>query len=161
MRSLPPFVTPVGVVVGGTAAGLGRLAAACGLGVLQVHPPFASRLVRALRPVRIIHAAQIGSRRDLASLRRSRAPLFLLDARDPNRPDRPGGTGRRLDPRLLRGTRLPAPFLLAGGLTPANVASAVRRVRPWGVDVSTGVERSPGRKDSRKMDRFVRAAKCA
>ncbi|MEK7476778.1 MAG: phosphoribosylanthranilate isomerase [Candidatus Coatesbacteria bacterium] len=158
VRSLPPLVAAVGVCVGGTSRDLRALAAGSGVGVLQVHPPFASRLVPALRPFPVIQAVQVRVRADLRGLRGSGAALFLLDAYDPVLS---GGTGRRLDPRVLAGARLPAPFLLAGGLTAGNVAAAIRRVRPYGVDVSSGVERAPGRKDPGKMIRFVRAAKCA
>jgi len=158
VRALPPFVTPVGVFVGGRPADIRAVAAHCGLGLVQVHGPLASSGLAALRPYPLIRAVQVRTRRDLASLRHSRPALFLLDAFHPGLS---GGTGRRLDLRLLSGLRLPAPYLLAGGLTPGNVASAVRRIRPWGVDVSAGVECAPGRKDVRKMTRFVRAAKAA
>jgi phosphoribosylanthranilate isomerase len=158
VRGLPPLVTPVGVCVGGRPRDLRALASACGLALLQVHGPTAGRLVLTLRPFPVMQAVQVRVGSDLRALRRSRPALFLLDAFDPALA---GGTGRRLDLAVVAGARLPAPFLLAGGLDPGNVAAAIRRVRPYGVDVSTGVERGPGRKDRAKMIRFVRAAKAA
>ena len=70
-----------------------------------------------------------------------------------------GGSGRTFDWRLLSRLEAPRPFLLAGGLTPANVRDAVRAVRPDGVDVASSVEREPGIKDAEKLRRFVLSAK--
>ena len=72
-----------------------------------------------------------------------------------------GGTGHRAPWELLRGFDVGVPLVLAGGLTPENVAEAVAVVRPWGVDVASGVERSPGEKDPEKVVRFVKNARSA
>ena len=82
------------------------------------------------------------------------ADLLLIDSHAP-------GSGEVFDWSLAEGAPLARPFLLAGGLTPDNVAEAVERVRPFGVDVATGVERSPGRKDPVKVRDFVRNARAA
>jgi phosphoribosylanthranilate isomerase len=84
------------------------------------------------------------------------ADVVLLDAPDP-------GSGRVFDWCQVSGALDGVRLLLAGGLTPDNVAEAIRRVRPWGVDVSTGVETAPGsgRKDPRKLRRFIQAARAA
>lgn len=158
VRSLPPAVATVGVFVGGPAARLKAVARACGLAMVQVHGGLPAGLLKALSPFPVIHAVNVGGRRDFAAARRSRAPLFLLDARVKGLH---GGTGVRLDPRLVRRARLEVPFLLAGGLGPDNVARAVRVARPWGVDACSGVEERPGRKDRAKLRRFVRAAKAS
>ena len=82
------------------------------------------------------------------------ADAFLIDSATP-------GSGEVFDWSLAEGAPSNRRIILAGGLTPDNVADAVRVVRPWGVDVSTGVEAAPGRKDARKMRAFVEAAKAA
>lgn len=82
------------------------------------------------------------------------ADAFLIDSAAP-------GSGEVFDWSLAEGAPSNRRIILAGGLTPENVADAVRVVRPWGVDVSTGVEAAPGRKDARKMRAFVEAAKAA
>lgn len=80
--------------------------------------------------------------------------LILVDAHDPTRP---GGTGRTTDWEAARQIALSRPTILAGGLTPSNIAVAVRTVQPYGVDVSSGVEASPGMKDHDRLKRFFEA----
>jgi phosphoribosylanthranilate isomerase len=95
---------------------------------------------------------------------RTEAPAYLVDA---SLPGRYGGTGRRADWELAAALAVSPdggrrfPVLLAGGLTPQNVAQAVRRVHPWGVDVASGVESSPGVKDVERVRAFVLAARSA
>jgi phosphoribosylanthranilate isomerase len=83
-------------------------------------------------------------------------PAFLLDA---NAPNAYGGTGQTADWEAAQPLAARYPIFLAGGLTPSNVAAAIRQVRPWGVDVASGVEAAPGRKDVEKMRAFVAAAR--
>ncbi len=90
----------------------------------------------------------------LATAAESPADIILVDSPDP-------GSGKVFDWRLAEGAPSGIRLLLAGGLTPENVGDAIRLVRPWGVDVSTGVEESPGRKDARKLREFVVAARAA
>jgi phosphoribosylanthranilate isomerase len=105
----------------------------------------------------VIKAIRVRGAGDIAGARAyRRASLLLFDAYEVARL---GGTGKRFPWSLLRRHRPGTPFLLAGGLTPANVAAAVRAVRPYGVDVASGVESAPRRKDRRKVMRFIRAAK--
>ena len=81
---------------------------------------------------------------------------FLLDAFSPTAY---GGTGQVVDWSLAAEAASAAPVLLAGGLTPGNVSDAIRQVRPYGVDVSSGVESSPGKKDHEKVRAFVQAVR--
>ncbi|MDW8328190.1 MAG: phosphoribosylanthranilate isomerase, partial [Anaerolineales bacterium] len=83
-------------------------------------------------------------------------PSFLIDAYSPTLY---GGTGHTADWVAARQLAQRYPFFLAGGLTPENVAAAIVQVQPWGVDVASGVERAPGKKDHAKMRAFVNAAK--
>jgi phosphoribosylanthranilate isomerase len=91
----------------------------------------------------------------LADMERYHPTAYLLDAYVANQH---GGTGQIFDWQLAVAAKEHGPILLAGGLTPDNVAQAVRAVRPWGVDTASGVETSPGRKDHEKMQQFVAAA---
>lgn len=90
----------------------------------------------------------------LAAAANGPADVLLIDSPGP-------GSGRVFDWSLAEGAPSGVRLMLAGGLTPDNVAAAIERVRPWGVDVASGVEASPGRKDPRKVRRFVEAAKAA
>jgi phosphoribosylanthranilate isomerase len=95
----------------------------------------------------------------LESLAEYRTDAWLLDAYTARKP---GGTGNRFDWDLaIEARQRGRPIFLAGGLTPENVAEAVQRVRPYGVDVSSGVEISPGKKDPEKVRAFIQAAKTA
>ncbi len=89
----------------------------------------------------------------------SRKPMAVLI--DSFVPGAMGGTGHKAPWELLAGQDFGVPLILAGGLTPENVAEAIRFVNPWGVDVASGVESSPGRKDAAKMRDFVQAARAA
>jgi phosphoribosylanthranilate isomerase len=89
---------------------------------------------------------------------RVQPPAWLVDA---YRPGSFGGGGQTADWDLAASLAANAPILLAGGLTPLNIPAAVARVKPWGVDVASGVESSPGRKDRQKMDAFVQASRQA
>jgi phosphoribosylanthranilate isomerase len=90
----------------------------------------------------------------LADAAKSAADVILVDSPDP-------GSGKVFDWRLAEGAPSGIRLLLAGGLTPRNVGEAIRLVRPWGVDVSSGVEEKPGRKDAQKLREFVIAARAA
>ena len=87
------------------------------------------------------------------------ADWVLFDARAPREATRPGGLGKTFDWRLLENLSLRVPFMLSGGLDSGNLAEAVRITRPQAVDVSSGVERAPGEKDSDKIREFIRAAR--
>jgi len=111
------------------------------------------------RPV--IKALGIGTAEDVAAAHAYAgvADLLLYDAKPPKDASRPGGLGVVFDWSLLESA--PSPFLLSGGLDPTNVGDAVRRVRPAGVDVSSGVESAPGQKDEARIRAFVAAARAA
>lgn len=140
--ALPPFVTPVGVFVNQAPSYINAVAARVKLGAVQLHGDEEIDQVRSIsRPV--IKAIALGPRSPDASSWPSHVTL-LLDVHDPGQR---GGTGRTIDWSAAASIAGGRRVLLAGGLTPVNVAEAVARVRPFGIDVSSGVERSPGVKD--------------
>lgn len=145
VRTLPPFVTPVGVFVNEPAAAMNAVAAQAGLGVVQLHgdetPDLLDHLdLPAMKAVGRIEA-------DTATRWPARVRL-LVDADD--RVQR-GGTGQRADWAAAASLARQRPVVLAGGITPENVAEAVATVRPFGIDVSSGVEDAPGIKSPDRL----------
>lgn len=141
VRRLPPFVTPVGVFVNESADHVNAVADVAQLGAVQLHGDELPELLTSIeRPV----VKAIGRVDPDTAERWPEEAMLLVDADDPTRR---GGTGARAD--WLAAARLAAqrPIVLAGGLTPGNVAAAIAAVRPYGVDVSSGVEDAPGIKD--------------
>jgi phosphoribosylanthranilate isomerase len=118
--------------------------------------------VKARFKLPVIKAIAVETRGDLAVPDYAEVvDRLIFDARPPKDATRPGGLGKPFDWRLLQNLDPRVPFMLSGGLDPANVAEAIRITRPGGVDVSSGVERSPGDKDPDKIRAFVRAARAA
>jgi len=154
IATLPPFVTAVGLFVDEPAESLARILEAVPLGMLQFQGGEAPEFCAAFgRP--FVRAVRMEEGADLIEYahRFSRAKALLLDAHVPGEV---GGTGRTFDwARVPRD--LPIPVILSGGLTAENVGRAVREVRPWAVDVSSGVERSRGVKDPEKIVEFIRS----
>lgn len=153
VRGLPPFLTKVGLFVNAEAALVARIVDTVGLDVVQFHGDESpAECARAPRPW--IKAIRVRPDSDLAAAGQAyaAAAALLYDTYDDAVY---GGSGRAFDWALLaaRGER---PAILAGGLTPANVGDAIRRVRPYAVDVSGGIEAAKGRKDRVKMSDFVR-----
>jgi phosphoribosylanthranilate isomerase len=130
-----------------------------GLDVLQLHGQEAPEDLAGL-PRRVMKAVHVGPGFDLASALRyqGKADGILLDSRPGGASGPPGGTGATFDWSLAREVRENVPFLmLAGGLTSDNVGRALTAVRPDGVDVASGVESAPGRKDLAKVRAFLQA----
>ena len=161
-RELPDAVLRVGVFVDASREEMSRVADAVGLDLLQLHgeePP--SALAGLPRPA--LKAVRVGRgfSQEEALRYAANAAGILVDTRLPGEQP-PGGTGVPFEWSLVKGLAERVPFLmLAGGLAPSNVAEAIRAVRPHGVDVSSGVESRPGRKDPEKVRAFVEAARAA
>jgi phosphoribosylanthranilate isomerase len=150
IRRLPPFVEAVGVFVNWPPLVVDALARALRLGSVQLHgaesPAEVDELVRKQR---VIKAVQVKRGFRVASLARFRAAdAILLDGFAPGLH---GGTGRTLDWKLARAAARYGRIILAGGLKPENVAEAIRVAQPYAVDVASGVEARPGRKDPGKL----------
>lgn len=140
--------------------------AALGPDWIQLHGPETPHRVEAIRAeagVEIMKAMPIGSAEDVAHVAdfAEVADRILLDAKPPKGADRPGGLGDTFDWGLLKALDPSIPFMLSGGLTPQTVADAIRTLRPFGVDVSSGVESAPGVKDKRLIEAFIRNARAA
>jgi phosphoribosylanthranilate isomerase len=157
-RQLPRSVGRVGVFVNSEPDAVLHAMAECGLTVLQFHgdesPEFCLQFgLMTMKAFRLRDAAS------LAALPGYATDAWLLDAWSPAAR---GGTGERFNWDLaVAARRHGRPIFLAGGLTPDNVGDAVRRVQPFGVDVSSGVESAPGRKDPARVRAFIAAAKSA
>jgi len=157
-REVGPFVTTVGVFMDKTVEEVEKIGAACGLSLAQLHGSEPPELCRRLR-LPFVKSIRVRSEDDLATLSNyPQARAFLLDTYDA---ERPGGTGKTFPWEIAAKAAQEAKIVLSGGLTPGNVAQAVTQVRPYAVDVSSGIEIVPGRKDHRKMREFIDEAKRA
>jgi phosphoribosylanthranilate isomerase len=162
-RALPPFLLRVGVFVDATRDEMARVADEVGLDLLQLHGDEPPEALDGL-PRRAIKAVRVGRgfTADEALRYRGRASGVLVDTRLAGEALLPGGTGVPFDWSLVRGLVDEVGFLmLAGGLSPENVGAAIREVRPHAVDVSSAVERTPGRKDPERVRVFVEAVRAA
>jgi len=157
IAALPPFITTVGLFVNPDQADIDATLRACPLDVLQLHgdesPAFCAAQQR-----RVIKAIPVSTAHDLKQAAAYDCTV-LLDARAPEGVY--GGTGTRFDWTLLQAFTHPCPIILAGGLDAGNVAAALGVRQFYGVDVSSGIERSPGIKDAEKMSRFVASVRQA
>lgn len=152
---LPPFVHRVGVFVNETADNINRIADRCGLDAVQLHgdesPAFCKKIKhRVIKVVRVKDAAS------LKEMSRYAVDGFLLDTW---KEDQWGGTGKVFDWELAARAKKYGSVIIAGGLNPRNVKAAIKKVQPYGVDVSSGVEQSPGKKDPRKVKAFIKAVR--
>lgn len=156
IRNLPPFVMTVGVFANRSLEEVEGIASALPLSLVQLHGDERPEDCKALR-VPFIKAFRVKGTDDLALLSRyPGAKAYLLD---PFVPGKLGGTGQTLNWELAGKAKAYGRIILAGGLTPETVAEAVRIVKPYAVDVSSGVEASPGRKDPEKVRRFIEQVK--
>ena len=159
VAGLPPFILTVGVFVNEELKVVRDVMDSCGLSLAQLHGDESAAYCETLgRPV--VKAIGIKDQASLLALAeykgRAQVRGFLLDA---FAPDAYGGTGRTTDWSVAAEIAKSVTVILAGGLNPDNVATAVATVKPYAVDVSSGVEASPGKKDHTKIRAFVQAAK--
>jgi phosphoribosylanthranilate isomerase len=170
LSKLPPFVTPVGLFVDSDAARIREVAGPLGLRHIQLHGQESPNLVAELREFTILKAIRVNAaalaaeletwRRAIVELKLSHLQGFVLETAGAS-----GGSGKPNDWETIRRHRQRGDFvglphlIAAGGLTPETVGAVVRDLRPWAVDVSTGVESSPGRKSAEKIEAFVRAVR--
>jgi len=150
-----------GVFVNASLTEIGRLADQLGLTVVQLHgdegPSFCAEVARRTG-ARVIKAAPIGGAGALQDLERFHTDFHLLDGHTPGLR---GGGGHTFEWELLAARRSKVPAILSGGLSPENVRHAIDLAHPYGVDVASGVERSPGVKDEARLRAFFAAARPA
>jgi phosphoribosylanthranilate isomerase len=155
IAGIPPFVQVVGLFVNAELDFVNATADSCRLDIVQLHGEESPSFCKSVRR-RVMKAFRVRGMESLAPMADYRVAGFLLDAYVPGSY---GGTGGRFDWDCAVAAKGRGPIILAGGLDPDNVASAVARVTPFGVDVSSGVESRPGRKDPEKVRNFIRNAK--
>ena len=156
LRNSPSFITSIGVFVDEKSEQIEKTISLTGIDVMQFHgeePPEMCDISR-----RIIKAIRVKSLESLDPLIhfKDKVSAFLLDTFTP---DVFGGTGQIFNWDIAAYAKQFGRIILAGGLTPDNIAEAIRRVRPYGVDVSSGVESEKGKKDHNKMKLFIERAK--
>ncbi len=152
-------VQVAGVFVNAPLDEIAATADAVGLSMVQLHgdegPAFCAEVARRTG-AKVIKAARVRTGADIRALMPFHTDYHLLDSYSPGAP---GGTGETFAWELARGHRGPIPVILSGGLTADNVAEAIAAVRPFAVDVASGTERSPGRKDPARLEAFAAAVR--
>ena len=152
ISKLPPLVDTVGVFVNESVDRVNKIADYCGLDLVQLHGDESPAFCRKIRR-RVIKAFRVKDLQSIKQLEKYPVSGFLLDTFSDNLH---GGTGKTFDWNLALPAKKIGPVILAGGLTPRNIRQAVSQVRPYGVDVCSGVEKSPGVKDLEKVRAFLK-----
>ena len=152
---LPSSICKVGVFVDQDIESVKEIISFCGLNVAQLHGSEKSAYCKELFPG-VIKSFRVKDNSVLRSLHHYKVFAYLLDSYDATQN---GGTGQSFDWDIARRATGYGKIILAGGLTPENVGQAVALVQPYAVDVSSGVESSPGKKDNNKIRSFIRATK--
>jgi phosphoribosylanthranilate isomerase len=150
IAALPPFVISVGVFVNEKPAVIKKVAETCDLGLIQLHGDESAAMCAELMP-RSIKAFRIKNVHSLGGIERYLGSVKAL-LFDTHSEKMRGGTGKTFDWSVAtEGKKLGVPLILSGGLNPANIAEAITTVRPYAVDVNSGIEERPGKKDHRLM----------
>ena len=155
IRALPPFIQVVGLFVNAPLEHVNTVAARCNLDIVQLHGHESPACCNAVNR-RVIKGFRVKNITSLDHMDEYRVAGYLLDAYSPKAF---GGTGLTFNWETAVIAKKFGPIILAGGLTPENVSQAIEQVGPYAVDVSSGVEAEPGRKDPAKVREFVRLAK--
>ena len=156
-RAVGPWAALVGVFVKESPAFIRRVARECGLSAIQLHNDWTPGELKEFETVKVIKTFRVDSHFNATRLKNYHAAdAFLFDTKIDGRM---GGTGKTFDWKILKKIAFKKPVIISGGLNPGNVSKAVRFFKPYGVDVSSGVEKSPGKKDLRLVREFIRIAK--
>jgi phosphoribosylanthranilate isomerase len=164
VAGLPPFVDPVGVFVDRDMREMAEIVREVGLSYVQLHgaedPDYCRRFAQMAAPCKVIKAFRVGPESREADFTKYNDVVmgFLLDTYVKGQA---GGTGLTFDWHLIESFKLQRPVILAGGLGPGNIREAIRTVRPFAVDVVSGIEASPGVKDHIKLHELVSRVRMA
>ncbi len=156
VRKLPPFITTVGLFVNETVENMEAACRFCGLDAIQLHGNELPDILNSLKDIKTIKAFRIQNEKDIGPIKKYKPNAILLDGYSENKM---GGTGTTFDWRIVKKLKTSIPIIVAGGLTHLNVSQAIKIVKPYGVDVSSGVECRPGEKDKRLIKKFIDAVK--
>ena len=156
IAELPPFVSPVGVFADEKADMIKEICDFCGIQTVQLHGNEQPSYLKELEGYKLIKAFRVKEEDDLKQLANYKPHAFLLDSYVKGVM---GGTGVSFNWEIARQAHKYGTIILSGGLTPKNVKEAIQMVKPYAVDVSSGVESSPGKKDKSLVKRFIANAK--
>ena len=158
IRKLPPFIERVGVFVDEIPHHMQKLARELGLTAVQLHGREIPEFCAHLHPLTVIKSINVNNKNDINIISAyNSVHAILLDSFVAGKN---GGSGKTFDWSLAKlAVKFDKPIILSGGLTAKNVKEAIKKVNPYGVDVSSGVESKPGKKDKKKIAEFLKAAK--
>ena len=156
VRKLPPFITTVGLFVNETAEDIEAACRFCGLDAIQLHGNEPPNILNKLKDFKTIKAFRIQNEKDINPIKKYKPNAILLDGYSENKM---GGTGTSFDWKIVKKLKTSIPIIVAGGLTHLNVSRAIKFINPYGVDVSSGVESVPGKKDKKLIKQFIDAVK--
>lgn len=154
--ALPPFVTPVGVFVNEKEAVVHKVCRLTGITTVQFHGEETPAYCGRFKDYKVIKAFRVREGSDFTAIKRYKSDTFLFDTFQESLA---GGTGKTFNWDLLKGQKFAKPFILSGGLNPTNVRQAIDALSPYAVDVSSGVEKSPGIKDHSLVNAFCQAVR--
>lgn len=157
-RKLPPFITFVGLFVNETPENIEEICNFCGIDAVQLHGNERPNILNKLRHRKTIKAFRIKTERDIVPISKYKANAVLLDG---YAKDKMGGSGISFNWEIVKKVKTSSAIIIAGGLTPLNVSNAIKIARPYGVDVSSGVESRTGKKDKTLIRKFIDNAKSA
>jgi phosphoribosylanthranilate isomerase len=155
IEKLPPLIQAVGIFVDEfSPERVVKISQGVGINTVQLHGDESPSYLRKMSELRVIKAFRVSDGFSIDLLDEYPVSTFLLDAYVP---DRPGGTGRTFNWDIAIAAKRKGRIILAGGLTPANIHEAILTVQPFAVDICSGIEKSPGRKDPHKMEMLLKA----
>ena len=153
--SLPPFISKVGVFVNEKSSRVNKIAKECRLDYVQLHGEESPEYVKKIK-LPVIKALRIKDRSTLRQIKKLKVEALLLDTYEKGRR---GGTGKTFNWNIAKAAKkFGIPVILSGGLTPGNVSRAIKKVKPYAVDASSGVELYPGKKSIMKLKKFIKRA---
>lgn len=156
IEDLPPFVTPVGVFVNHREGAVRDIMRFCGIQTLQFHGDETPQYCRRFKDQKVIKAFRVKEGFDISAIAQYQVSAYLFDA---YQEDQFGGSGKTFNWDIIAGKKFNKPIILSGGLTSENVSSAIKTVFPYAVDVSSGVEEAPGKKNHKMLEQFFSAVK--